>query len=112
MDSQAACIPSPDPEELFVDMTDQIFGVGNKPPAPATMGGFAANYMANTPTNDPSAVMHGFTPEQVPVLSALARSFGVSDRWHASAPNQTWPNRFFVHTGTAGGGGPNTPPPL
>jgi phospholipase C len=110
MDSQAACIPSPDPEELFVDMTDQIFGVGNKPPAPATMGGFAANYMANTPTNDPSAVMHGFTPEQVPVLSALARSFGVSDRWHASAPNQTWPNRFFVHTGTAAGHVNNSPP--
>ena len=29
--------------------------------------------------------MHYFTPEQVPVLSTLARSFGVCDRWHASA---------------------------
>ena len=53
--------------------------------------------------------MHGFTPEQVPVISQLARSFGVSDRWHASAPNQTWPNRFFVHTGTAGGYVNNAP---
>jgi len=109
LDSQVACTPTPDPQELFDDMTEQLFGVGNAPPAPATMGGFAANYMT-TPTNDPRAVMHGFTPEQVPVLSALARSFGVSDRWHASAPNQTWPNRFFVHTGTAGGRVNNSPP--
>jgi len=109
MDSQAACIPTPDPGELFSDMTDQIFGVGGHPPAPPTMGGFVANYMANG-GQDPRAVMHGFTPNQVPVLSALAKSFGVSDRWHASAPNQTWPNRFFVHTGTAAGYVNNSPP--
>ena len=33
----------------------------------------------------------------------------VCDRWHASAPNQTWPNRFFVHTGTAAGYVNNSP---
>jgi phospholipase C len=108
MDPQVACIPTPDPNELFVDMTEQLFGAGNQPPAPATMGGFVHNYM-KTPTNEARAVMHGFTPEQVPVLSALAKGFGVSDRWHASAPNQTWPNRFFVHTGTAGGYVNNSP---
>ena len=109
MDSRAPCIPTPDPNELFVDMNEQIFGIGNQPPAPPTMGGFVENYM-KTPSNDANAVMHGFTPEQVPVLSALAKSFGVSDRWHASAPNQTWPNRFFVHTGTAAGYVNNSPP--
>jgi phospholipase C len=109
MSSQVACIPTPDPAELFVDMTAQIFGVGNAPTAPATMAGFAANYM-QVPTNDPAAVMHGFAADQVPVLSALAKGFGVSDRWHASAPNQTWPNRFFVHSGTAAGHVNNSPP--
>ncbi|HEY2230094.1 MAG TPA: alkaline phosphatase family protein [Xanthobacteraceae bacterium] len=108
MDAQTASTPTPDPAELFDDMTEQIFGVGHQPPAAPTMGGFVANYM-KTPGNDPAAVMHGFTPEQVPVLSALAQSFGVSDRWHAAAPNQTWPNRFFVHTGTAAGYVNNTP---
>jgi len=44
------------------------------------------------------------------VISKLARQFAVSDRWHASAPNQTWPNRFFVHTGTAAGHVNNSPP--
>jgi phospholipase C len=102
MTQEAACIPTPDPNELFVDMTEQIFGAGSAPGSPASMAGFVQNYM-RTPANDPRAVMHGFTPEQLPVLSTLARSFGVSDRWHASAPNQTWPNRFFVHTGTAAG---------
>jgi len=109
MTPTAACIPAPDPNELFEDMGDQIFGSGLRPPSPATMDGFVANYMKSA-TNDPQAVMHGFTPDQVPVLSALATSFGVSDRWHASAPNQTWPNRFFAHTGTAAGYLNNSPP--
>ncbi len=104
----AACFPDPDPNESFADMTEQIFGAGLQPPSPPTMSGFVSNYM-KTATNDPRGVMHGFTPEQVPVISQLARSFGVSDRWHASAPNQTWPNRFFVHTGTAGGHVNNSP---
>ena len=108
MTPDVVCIPTPDPNELFVDMTDQIFGEGNRPPAAATMGGFAQNYV-KTPTNDPKSVMHGFAPEQVPVLSALAKGFGVCDRWHASAPNQTWPNRFFIHTGTAAGYVNNSP---
>ena len=108
MTPDAACIPTPDPNELFSDMTDQIFGVGSGPPSPANMSGFVANYM-KTATNDPTNVMHGFTPDQVPVISQLAKSFGVSDRWHASAPNQTWPNRFFVHTGTAAGYVNNSP---
>jgi len=34
----------------------------------------------------------------------------VSDRWFASAPTQTWPNRFFVHAATANGYENNAPP--
>lgn len=109
MTVEAACIPTPDPNESFADMTQQIYGVDNGPPSPATMNGFVANYM-QTASNDPRAVMHGFSPERLPVLSTLARSFGVSDLWHASAPNQTWPNRFFLHTGTADGYVNNSPP--
>src|SRR5262245_51900429 len=45
--------------------------------------------------------MHYYTPQQVPILSRLALEFAVSDRWFASAPCETWPNRFFLHTGTA-----------
>jgi len=102
-------IPTPDPGESFADMTAQIYGAGESPPAAApTMGGFAANYAAVSGA-DPKNVMHGFTPLQLPVISTLAKEFAVSDRWFASTPNQTWPNRFFAHTGTADGYVNNSP---
>jgi phospholipase C len=96
-------IPDPGPREDFIEMNEQIFGVGAPDGSPANMSGFVANYMKDHPERNPADVMHGYTDEQVGMMSSLARSFGVSDRWHASAPNQTWPNRFFIHTGTAGG---------
>jgi phospholipase C len=46
--------------------------------------------------------MRCFTPDQVPVITALAREFVVCDRWFSSMPGPTEPNRFFVHAGTAG----------
>lgn len=101
------CVPTPDPAELFDDMNEQIFGLRTGGSA-ANMSGFASNY-ARVPGADPRNVMHYYTPDQVPVISTLAKSFGVSDRWHAAAPNQTWPNRFFAHCGTAYGYVNNTP---
>jgi phospholipase C len=106
--------PDPDPGELFTDMNMQIFGVSPTPtPATPTMSGFVRSYLAQT-TEPPgsyaaNSVMHYFSPEQVPVISRLARQFAVSDRWHASAPCQTWPNRFFMHTATANGYENNSP---
>ena len=114
-DSVTMSIPTPDPGELWVDINIQLFGSANVAiPAPAaTMSGFAQNYMAQPHNgagpNDPKNVMHYFSPEQVPVISKLARQFAVCDRWFASAPCQTWPNRFFVHTATAGGYENNSP---
>ena len=60
-------------------------------------------------TFDPKNVMHYFTSKQVPVISRLARQFAVCDRWFASAPCQTWPNRWFVHAATADGHENNRP---
>ena len=100
IDPAIATIPDPDPGEHFTDMNQQLFAGGQA----ATMGGFVANYMAQPSAGKPFVprnIMHYYTPEQVPVISTLARAFGVCDRWHASAPCQTWPNRFFAHTGTA-----------
>ena len=102
--ADAAAIPDPDPGEVFEDMTMQIYGL--RPDGTPRMNGFVDNYVrqpAHGASLDPRAVMHCFMPEQLPVLSLLARSFGVSDRWFASAPCETWPNRLFVHTGTGGG---------
>jgi phospholipase C len=100
MTPATACMPDPDPGEFFTDMNFQLFGSVDRPVTAPTMCGFAENY-ATQAKGAASAVMHYFTPDQVPVISTLAKAFGVSDCWHASAPCQTWPNRFFAHTGTS-----------
>jgi phospholipase C len=43
IEADVACIPTPDPNELFEDMTEQLFGAGNPRPPAADMSGFAAN---------------------------------------------------------------------
>jgi phospholipase C len=108
-------IPNPDPGELWTDINTQLFGTPTVP-APATvptMEGFVKNYVAQTTEPAGSyianSVMHYFTPKQVPVLSMLATKFAVCDRWFASAPCQTWPNRWFVHAATADGHENNDP---
>ena len=117
-------IPSPDPGEAFVDMTQQIFGLTHRPvPGDAepegagslgAMGGFAQSYQrilrvgeegdhsvaSDTPVRN---IMNFFDAEQVPVSSALAQAFQVVDTFHASAPCQTMPNRAFAQLGTANG---------
>jgi phospholipase C len=115
----AACIPNPDPGEYYTDIHMQIYGLkddGTANAGPATMGGFVDNYMRQPPDKtqsdppfDPAAVMHYFTPDELPAMTTLAKAFAVSDRWFASAPNQTWPNRFFVHAATAAGYINNSP---
>jgi serralysin len=39
----------------------------------------------------------------LPALTTLAREFAVCDRWYASVPGPTWPNRFVAHASSAGG---------
>jgi phospholipase C len=106
-------IPTPDPGELWLDINTQLFGASAVPTPPnPTMSGFVKNYLDQaTPGHayPVDRVMHYFTPDQVPALSTLAKQFAVCDRWFASAPCQTWPNRFFVHTGTANGYENNSP---
>ncbi|HWZ63634.1 MAG TPA: alkaline phosphatase family protein [Steroidobacteraceae bacterium] len=105
MTPAAFSIPDPDPYELFEDMNEQLFGNRDRRDRRANMAGFAQNYGAPQPSSgyrDPGAVMHYFDPvRQIPSISNLATAFGVCDDWYASAPCQTWPNRFFAHTGTA-----------
>jgi phospholipase C len=50
-----------------------------------------------------AAALAGLDPSLAPVISTLARSFVVCDRWFSSVPGPTWPNRFFVHAATSNG---------
>nr|GMC80105.1 non-specific phospholipase C4-like [Ipomoea batatas] len=67
-----------------------------------TMQGFAANAERNGEGLS-GAVMNGFVPEAVPVYEELVREFAVCDRWFASVPASTQPNRLFVHSATSHG---------
>ena len=53
--------------------------------------------------DDLSEVLDTYTPEQVPVLSGLARYYAVSDEWYCSVPSQTNTNRAFSLSGTSRG---------
>lgn len=68
-----------------------------------TNSGFVKSYESvagNHPLDD---VMACYDPGQLPVLTALAREFCVCDRWFASLPGPTIPNRLFLHAATSGG---------
>jgi phospholipase C len=51
----------------------------------------------------PADIMGCFTPETLPVISALAKGFAVCDHWFGSAPTETLPNRAFTLSGTSQG---------
>lgn len=104
----ATNLPDPDPGESYDDIAEQLFGRDDRNAAP-TMGGFAQNYFRYSMPASPDGIMHYYLPEQVPILSELAKNYAVCDAWFASAPCQTWPNRFFLHTATAGGYENNSP---
>jgi len=52
-------------------------------------------------TADRAEIMKFFADGTLPVLHALAKNFMVCDKWYSSLPGPTWPNRFFVHSGTS-----------
>jgi phospholipase C len=101
-----------DPGHEFTDVLCQLSGPaakytpgGNYPPIENS--GFLASYAgvcskANQ-QRDVSEILKCYSVDQLPVLSALAQEFAVCDRWHASMPGPTWPNRMFVHAASSAG---------
>jgi phospholipase C len=76
-----------------------------------TMDGFVADYISfftveigRQPTYEEyRQIMTGYAPEQIPVLSAIARGFGVFDHWFSDVPSQTLTNRSFWTAATSSG---------
>jgi len=121
--------PDPDPGEEYQHTNTQLFNVldeanrfkdatemvapHNAPTAgtESTMEGFVTDYISfltfelgRQPTYEEySQIMTGYTPEQVPVISALARGFGVFDHWFSEVPSQTLANRSFWTAATSSG---------
>ena len=97
----------PDPGHSIQDIYEQVFGEpwteasAAKNLAP-TMEGFAQNAERIKP-GMAETVMNGFKPDAVPVYQQLVSEFAVCDRWFASVPAATQPNRLFVHSATSHG---------
>jgi phospholipase C len=100
-----------DPGHEFDDVLEQLAGEGASYTPGGTYpaidnSGFAAASVRKVGSDsglDAGLVMAAFSPEQLPVINALAREFAVCDRWFSSLPGPTWPNRLFLHSATSGG---------
>lgn len=97
-------VPDPNPREICTSFVEQMFGDGApKAGAVPNMWGFLQNYASKAKSTETNQIMQSYAPEQVPVLSWLAKNYAVCDRWFGSLPAETWPNRSFVHAGTSFG---------
>jgi phospholipase C len=93
------------------DKMETPFNLPDTPCPPPTMEGFVTDYintyrntMGRLPSRDRYAqIMSCYTPDQLPVLSGLARGFLCFDHWFCEVPSQTYTNRSFFHAGTSSG---------
>lgn len=103
-----------DPGHEFPDVLEELCGTnaaylpgGNYPSI--NNSGFVSDYAFSHTKDEGDApgnygeILKCFSPEQLPVLNALAREFAVCDNWHASIPGPTWPNRLFAFAASSDG---------
>lgn len=94
----------PDPGHSFQAIREQIFGSDDTSADTPPMNGFVQQaYSMDNTTVLAQDVMNGFDPDMLPVYQALVSQFAVFDRWFASVPASTQPNRLYVHSGTSAG---------
>jgi phospholipase C len=110
-------MPGADPGEGYSATNRQYYGTTSGPTSSgqaAACQGFVTDfaYTIGWETNEkwsilpgttPNDIMGCFTPEALPVLSALARGYAVCDAWFCSAPTETLPNRAFACAATSQG---------
>jgi phospholipase C len=97
-----------DPPHEFPDTLMQLCGPSaTYPPGgpypPIDNSGFVDAWMKHNPTADPGEILKCCSPDQLPVLNAIATEFALCDNWCASIPGPTWPNRFYALAASSGG---------
>ncbi|KZV18312.1 hypothetical protein F511_30956 [Dorcoceras hygrometricum] len=96
-----------DPGHSIQAIREQIFGRNDSSENPAPMNGFVQQAESMGVVGMSKTVMSGFKPERLPVYTELANEFAVLDRWFASVPASTQPNRLYVHSATSHGASSN-----
>jgi phospholipase C len=84
---------SPGPHHHYEHVRAQLAGQNQ---------GFVSDY-ATQHGSHPGQVMGYHTGRTLRVFDALARQYGVCDRWFSAIPGPTWPNRFFLMAGHSNG---------
>jgi phospholipase C len=77
-------------------------------------GGKMDNFTAtNVDETDPTGAraMANYGPKDLPFYYGIAHTFGIGDRYFASVPGPTYPNRYYLVAGTSFGHIDNTLPP-
>ena len=99
----APYIDPADPGHSYQAIALQIFGSQtNTTLSPPPMNGFAAQAESVQPGLS-KTIMSAFAPDDIPVHKALVQEFAVVDRWFASVPSSTQPNRQYLHSATSHG---------
>ncbi|HXD32556.1 MAG TPA: alkaline phosphatase family protein [Pyrinomonadaceae bacterium] len=90
-----------DPGHDFKSVNEQIFENSQGTGTP-TMRGFVKAYQAKTNNVARSHnIMRCFDPSRLPALKTLAQEYALCDRWFASVPGPTLPNRAFAFAATS-----------
>jgi phospholipase C len=89
---------------LDVDPKHEAANVAKQLTADGPCGGFVIDFACAYPKSSASErqeIMNYFPVGGLPALHALAEAFTVCDYWYSSVPGPTWPNRFFLYSGTS-----------
>lgn len=107
VDADAPYIAPVDPDHTTYATTSKIYGMRQllEKNYTETMQGFVEWEHLRGAENSTryGRVMSMFSPDRLPVLNQLASEFTVMDRFFASVPGCTWPNRQFAMAATSGG---------
>ncbi|KAJ4805546.1 Non-specific phospholipase C4 [Rhynchospora pubera] len=98
----------PDPGHSIQAIYEQVYGIqyidGQTPITPKDVTKPPMNGFAQEAERERSGmsetVMNGFKPGAMPVYQELVKEFAICDKWFASVPSSTQPNRLFVHSAT------------
>jgi phospholipase C len=103
----------PDASHMFAQLKDAAYSISVDPGHELDdvirqihdgCTGFVADFAQHAPKApevDRYEIMAYFSLDSLPVLHTLARQYLICDHWFSSVPGPTWPNRFFVHSGTS-----------
>jgi phospholipase C len=105
VNNRSGYVTAVNPSHDFRSVEKQLYGQSAHVGSPAPMSGFIKSYTetADGDVETGKKIMECFDPDKIPALTTLAREFCLCDRWHASIPGPTWPNRLFAHAATSDG---------